>query len=207
MERDFAELKRSVQYISDSFDEQKVIIEKLVLETKQLNEENKHIKGKVRELETKINDIEQREREKNLIINGIPKQENSNATEIVFQIAGSMNIHLERDSVCEAYRLGKREDAPLLVKLRTQEEKLLFLKKIKESKGLKTETCGFKGENGKIYINDDLTMQNQKLFKMAMEYKRLQKFYSVFTRHGRIFLKKSQAGDPIRIHTEEDLKI
>ncbi|CAG9759623.1 unnamed protein product [Ceutorhynchus assimilis] len=131
-------------------------------------------------------------------------------TEIVHKMARSMNVQRESDSVCEAYRLGKREDAPLLVKLKRQEEKFSFFKKVKELKGLNIEASGLEGNNNnnnKIFINDDLTLQNQKLFKKAMDFRKLHKFHSVFTRHGKIYLKKFQTGDPTKIQSEEDLKI
>lgn len=207
MDREFAELKKSVQYISDSFDTQKLAIEELVAETKLLRAENDSIKRRVKELESKLNEAEQREREKNFIISGIPKQETNDMPKLVHQIARSIKVKLEEDSIQGVYRLGKRNDAPLLVKLKAKAEKSQFFQKIKELKGLKTDMCGIQGNNSKIYFNDDLTPQNQKLFKKAMESKHVNKYHSVYTRNGRVFLRKSQNEEPVRIFSEEDLTI
>lgn len=206
VEKEFAELRKSVQYISDVFDEQKVAIDKLVSDVKKVTEEKESMKVRVMELESRLNDIEQREKEKNIIINGVPKLDKPNMVEIVGQIASSMNIQLLPDSVIEAYRLGKREDAPILAKFKRQEDKLCLFRRISEVKGLKAATCGFGGTN-RIYLNDDLTLQNQKLLKKTAEFKNTHKFHSVYTRSGKIFLKKTKTDAPIRICGESDLKI
>lgn len=205
VEREFGELKKSVQYISDCFDEQKVVIEKLATDTKQLGEENKLLKLQITELERRMDDVEQREKDTNIIISGIPRQQGNDTKHTVLQIARAMDLRLDNNSICEAYRLGKQDKAPLLVKLQNKEQKSMFFRKIKEMKGLRPETCGMQGQNN-IYINEDLTQKNQKLFKKAMHFKHLHQFHSIFTRNGRIFLKKTPTGDPIKIARVEDLR-
>ncbi|XP_050500991.1 uncharacterized protein LOC126892822 [Diabrotica virgifera virgifera] len=204
--KELGELKKSVQYISDSFDEQKKAIEKLFSETKQLTEDKAAMTLKIQELENRINEIEQQKIEKNIIIGGIPKQENKSLTEVVQHVARSMQIEIKADSICETYRLGKHENAPVLVKLSSHKTKIEFFQKVKQMKGIDTHVCGLNG-NSKIYINEDLTPHIQKLFKKAMEIKKQKNFYSVFTRNGKILLKKTRTEAPVKILCEQDLKL
>nr|CAI5821767.1 unnamed protein product [Callosobruchus analis] len=54
----FGEIERSVQFMSDSFEEQKTKFEAIMEETKALRVENNKLKERIRSLETRFDDLE-----------------------------------------------------------------------------------------------------------------------------------------------------
>ncbi|CAH0551330.1 unnamed protein product [Brassicogethes aeneus] len=78
IDTEIMEFKKSVQYISDAFEEQKAATEEAIDEIKRLNEENVLLKSKINVLE--VSTQEQKEKQNNLIVAGIPKQKEENTT-------------------------------------------------------------------------------------------------------------------------------
>ena len=58
-----------------------------------------------------------------------------------------MKIEVADEDVKEVFRIGKKENAPILIKLSKQEMKTEILKTIKKLKGIKTNKCGLEGRN------------------------------------------------------------
>lgn len=205
MKQEIAEIKKTVQYISDSFDEQRIQIKNLTAEVKKAREENHLLKQRIDTLEIKMNTQEEKERENNVIISGVPKQEETNTTQTVLRIVNSLNLDISPNCIIESYRLGKNENAPILMRLSEKHTKMKIIKKSRELRGLNASSCNLQGNN-KIYFNEDLTLQSQTLFKKAREYKRNNNFHSVYSFNGKIYLKKHNTDEPVRVRTENDLK-
>lgn len=204
-EKELGELKRSVQHMSDCFDEQKTSVEKVMSEIKLLREENTKLKQRVEVLEEKINYQEQKERDNNVVVSGIPKQDHfDSAKKIMEQVFQTMQI--QNVNIVDSYRLGKSENAPILVKLDDQDLKVRILKKSRELKGgFNVRGCGLNGSNNSIYINEDLTQQNQILLKKTRDFKRAKGHHSVYTRNGKIYLRLTGLEPAVRIRCENDL--
>ena len=118
-------------------------------------------KTKLNELEKKINNQEQKEKQNNMIMVGVPKQNEKDPKKTVKKIIRAMKIEVADEDVKEVFRIGKKEDAPILIKLNKQEMKTEMLKTIKKLKGIKTNECGLKGRNNNLFFNEDLTNYNQ----------------------------------------------
>ena len=74
LEVEMKELTESVQFLSNSFDDHKTKIEKVMKELKQIKRKNMDLKTKLNELERKINNQEQKEKQNNMIIRGVSKK-------------------------------------------------------------------------------------------------------------------------------------
>ena len=205
LEVEMKELKESVQFMSNSFDDHKTKIEKVMKELKQIKRKNMDLKTKLNELEKKINNQEQKEKQNNMIIVGVPKQNEKDPKKTVKKIIRAMKIEVADEDVKEVFRIGKKEDAPILIKLSKQEMKTEILKTIKKIKGIKTNKCGLEGRNNNLFFNEDLTNYNQNLFKTAREFKKTHKLKSVYTMYGKIYLRKNDTDAPVRISSKDDL--
>lgn len=204
IQEEVGDIKKSVQFISDSFDEQKQAIDKMLLEMKLIRDENNMLKQKLQTLEDRINAKEQKEKENNLLIVGIPKQ-NEEPKKIVEKILKKMKVPVRNNDLLEAYRVSKKEDAPIAVKLINQDIKQNIMKTIRQLKGIRVRECELQGADKNIYFNDDLTRQNQYLFKLTREYKQRKGLKSAYVSNGKIYLKKSDSDTSMRIRTEADL--
>lgn len=205
MEKEMTEIKTSVQYMSDSFEEQKCSFDKILEEFRALRRENTVLKERMRGLEARIMDLEQNEKARNIVVMGVPKQNNLDCDRIVKQICKGLNVPLADADIEETYTLSKQESGPILVKFKNLRKKQEVIRRVKQLKGLTVEGCGLEGGKGKIFLNDDLTTQKRLLFKKARDAKKLGKFKIVYCLDGKIFAKKVGEDRPIQIGSEGDL--
>lgn len=205
IESEMKELRTSVQYMSDAFDDNKLATEEVVNEIRRLRQENVCLQKKVQLLENKINYQEQKEKQNNLIIVGVPKQPDD-IKKTVSKITVALQVTKAEENITETFRIGKKEDGPIMVKFKNHEIKYEIIKNIRKTKGLKVSECGLLGKNNNIYLNEDLTQNNQMLYKKAREVKKQKKFKSVYCSHGKIYVRKNDQDPPFRIYSEDDLE-
>lgn len=191
IQSDIGDLKKSVQYMSDSFDDQKVEIKNLLSEIKQLKDENTKLSQRVQILEDKINQQEQKEKENNIVVTGIPKQD-QDLKVTVCKIVETMKVQISENEIQEVYQINKREGGPIVLKLTNRDAKQKIINRVKQLKGIRVQECGLDGGNKSIYFNDDLTRQNQLLFKKTREIRREKGFRAAYVTNGKIYLKKKR---------------
>lgn len=200
--KEINEVKESIGFMSDCFEKQKEELMKTLKVIKELQEENKALKNKVSELENRLNYKEQWERENNLIISGVPKQ-NQTTAEIVKKIMNTLGLQ-NSQSILETKRISKKEDGPILVKFADKNKKLEVYKRRKEVKKVKCSDCQLEGDR-QIYFNDDLIPNIQTLFKKTRDAKKERGFKSAFCVSGKIFVVVKDSDSPQLIKNEEQL--
>lgn len=206
IETEFKDIKKSLQFMSDSFDEQKIYIDKMIIEMKLLKEKNANLEQKVQVLEDRINIKEQKEKENNLIVVGIPKQ-NEEPKKIIERVLKKIKIKIADGDILEVHRINKKEDAPILVKLKKPEIKQDVYRTVRQLKGVKVRECELEGENKNIFFNDDLTKQNQILFKLTRQFKQAHGLRAAYVSNGKIYLKKNENEPATRIRSDTDLQV
>ena len=115
IERDMEDLRTIVQHMSDCFDKQVADNKKLLLEVKGLREDNKELKEKNTKLKIKGNFQEQKEKQNNLLIVGISKQDNLKDNEAVGKVFSAMNLRTLQQNIAEGQRINRDVNAPLMV--------------------------------------------------------------------------------------------
>lgn len=205
LQRDMEDLKTSVQFMSDSFEEQKAMSKDVLAEVKLLRDENQTLKRRLEVLEQKMNIQEQKERQNNIIVTGIPAQENEDTKEVMNKVLNTMKLNVQEIRITDCFRLKQNKEGPILVKLPEQTIKMRIIKKIKELRGIKVSECGLTGINRNIFLNEDLTVANQKLFKSARDFKKENKLAAAYCRNGEIYLRKTAQEQSIRIRSVQDL--
>lgn len=207
IEGDLAELRHSIQHMSECFDEQRTSLARIVSEMGKLRDENALLKRRVETLETKLDLQEQRERQNNIVVVGVPKQPEQDTKGTIRKVMESMRLQVREVDIEAAYRVGKREDGPILLKLKNGEIKQTIFERIRQIKGIKVKECGLQGNDRNIYFNEDLTHHNQLLFKKAREFRKISRCEAVYCRGGKIYLRKDKEGASIRIRSESDLRL
>lgn len=205
--RDIEDLKKSVQFMSDSFEDQKKVSENLFEEVKLYRDENRILKKRLEILEQKANNQEQIERQRNIIVSGVPIQENEDTKEVVCKVFGTMTLNIPMNKITDCFRVKQKREGPIVVKFLEESLKLQVFKKVKELKGIKVGECGLNGKNGNIFFNEDLTIANQRLFKSTRDFRKENNFAAAFCRNGKIYLRKTFKDQSIRIRSEQDLTI
>lgn len=206
MEKGMLEIKKSVQYMSDAFEEQKRVCQEALREVGVIKKENGELKQRVHLLETRLDVMEQRGKTNNMIIVGVPKQGGSDANTVVRKICSAIQVPIDEGDIRECFRLGKEDSERILVSFEKHEKKRELSKKIRELKGITVRKCNLEGRDGRIYFNDDMTSMKRLLFKKAREIKTKKGYKAAYTLNGNIYIKKREGDTPIKIKSEEDLQ-
>lgn len=200
------DIRKSIQFMSNAFEDQKKSFEKILLEIKTLRKENVELKKRINTLEDRLESMEVSERANNIILSGIPRQPELSTSKIAARIFKALKVPLTEGDVLESYRVNKNEDGPMMVKLNNIQNKKDVLKSIKSMKGLTIKQCGFVGTDRKLYINKDLPISKRDLFKKTRDTKKQKGYRAAFCVNGHIYLKKTDHDQPIKIRREEDLE-
>jgi hypothetical protein len=154
------------------------------------------------------NKIDMLARQNDLIVKGIPTLTNEKTLAIYHKIATAIGFSTETAPFVQIYRMGRKKpgsnvEPPLLVNFMNSHDKTRFYDKYFERKNLKLVDIGIDADQ-RIYINENLSPLNQKIYAEAMRRKREGKFFSVSTFHGVINVKQKQDGRfvPVRDLTE-----
>lgn len=167
-------LKTSVIEILNDKDFKEKLVENLseIFEKKLIEQEEKYNK-KIRQLEEKIDSMEQYSRRKNIRIYGMVEDSKKNVTQEVDETLKKLN--LEQTQVVECYRIGKiKNDKPrsIFVKFSSYEDKLQVMLNRKKLKGTR------------IHIKEDLTKIRIDIMKAAST---KYGFKNVWSTNGKIF--------------------
>ena len=138
-----------------------------------LSDENKRKDKRIEELEDKVNQIEQQMLINNVEIVNASTDENKTAKESVLLLAKASNFQLHECDVIDAYHLKNKNK--IIAKFSSLAIKKSFVKRARESKLKKVnnptaDNAGrqnHKKSNVNIYINDQLTAFNKKLYWMT----------------------------------------
>lgn len=206
MDQKLSNLEQSVQFMSNAFEQQKKAYEDALGEIKILRKDNAQLKQRVELLENTLDRIEQHERDKNLIIVGVPKQNEPNLQKITRKICKAMDVTLDDQDIRECYQLEKGDSGRILVKFENHAKRKQIMERVRQMRGITVKGCNLEGQDRKLYLNDDMTVYKRQLFQKARELKSRFNCRAVYTSNGNIFLKKSDGDRPVKIKTEQDLR-
>lgn len=218
------DLETAVINLSASYDKLKVTCDSLNNEVKQLKEENKRLKSQVLQSNTEIaiakseiNDLEQYSRRDCLEIRGIPVVRDEDTTELVKKVGELLDVELSDDDISVSHRLqdgvSTRKDGvqiirdpAIIVKFTKRSDRDEFYNARKNLKNKSTRDIGFTRQRGQpIFISESLTKKNRDLFNKCLRAKKKHRFKFIWTRYGKIYLRKDVNDPVLTILTEADL--
>lgn len=144
---------------------------KVETQKKEIRNEQQKLKGAVAVLKSERNKDEQSKLNKDVIISGLPKIKENNEENLntVFRIGEKLEVNLTKE-VVTCKRIGKGANSRLKVMFENEELKKKFIE-AKKKTNLNSSQLGFV-EKHPIYINHELTSENQLLFKNERDFKR-----------------------------------
>lgn len=209
-----SELGKSVDSCHDKIDELTISIEKQNETLKAFEEkysvtlqENKALKKKVIDLETRIDDMEQYSRSNMLEINGIEEKEHENVMDIVKSVGQSLGCPITDEMVDACHRLGQKgQGRPrgIVVKFTRRSVKEDLLNKRRVKRNFNTKDIGISDRPADvIYINENLTQQRRKIFNAARTLKKENGFQFLWIRNGKVLLR-TEEGANVTVLTSMD---
>lgn len=206
------EIKTSMTFFNEKFEEQKIKLEDLFTENKLLKDNQAKLEQTVAILQTKMNDIVQKQedinvssRRKSLEICGIPKKPQENIQDMVNNIAEKLD--LTAPDLEESYRIHSKNTKiaePIVIRFNTRKERDMF-KSAAKKKRLTTSDINTNGSGTPIYVNEHLTPTKKRLLGKVISIKKDLRAKFVWTSHGNIYFRKNDDSIIIKVNSEDDL--
>ncbi|KAL0833098.1 hypothetical protein ABMA28_001208 [Loxostege sticticalis] len=213
MQTEICSMQKSIQFCSDQQDDVNKQVESISKEIKEIES----VKGQLdelrkqnRQLRHELNMNDQRDRLLNLEIVGVPELRDENLLDIMSQLSKKVGVDIAATDVIQINRVSpktKQQGRPriIIVKMKTRLLKDNILSCARKLR-LTTKDLDFRGEPKPVYINEHLTVSNKMLLKKCKELASLKHYQFVWSRHGRIFIRKNETAPGLQISSEEDLK-
>lgn len=223
--RENKETRREVVQLKETVLEQKTTIASLKttvasLEKQCANNENDLVaarktieeqRDEISELYELQDQLEQYTRKNSLEIHGVPESAYRSTEEVVLKLAEMLEVPVQSQDIEISHKLPKKGMKAIIVKfvshkVKTQLYKRAQLKNISISDLFPSATLATRGEATRIFLNENLTSYRRKIVNRANEMRRDGLLLSAWTLDGKIFVKTSPNGSPIRINELEDLE-
>lgn len=179
----------------------------------ELNHTRIKLKDQIEEtykLDEKYDDLEQYSRKNSLEILGVPEAAYTSTDEVVIRIGEAINVDIKPEDIEISHKLKRKTTKLVIVKFVSHKVKSLLYKARTKLKNVKTSDIfpsdAFSSrEDRRIFINENLTNYRRELFWKANKMKKDNMITNTWTMDGKIFVKTSPSGAPVRIYCEEDL--
>lgn len=172
-------------------------------------EDNKKLEVRVNRLEKCVEMMQQKEKDRNVIINGIPKI-STDKLPIMFRkitkIILGCDIDFEYISAMTVKPGSKA--TPIVVCCSKSKDKALLMKKKREKGDISLEQLGFdvtKVENRKIYISNHLITPVYQLLKEARKMKQ-HGYQFAWSRGTTVFIQKSESSPKVHFNSLDELE-
>jgi len=205
------DMKKSMQFLSDKYDTAIKELDGCKKQVQKLNNENQYLHHELNKVQLALNEVEQYSRRKNIEIHGVDQNNEENVMEVVKKLAKKINVPFNEEMVQEAYRMKppkkNRNNRPPVIFARFNNKYVAetWLKKTKTN--IKCIEIVPQGSENKIYINENLTKRTRDLYFQARIRGKELRFKYVWTKFGKIFMKKDDDDRAICILNYDDLPI
>ena len=202
-ERELKELKASLASANRQNAE---LAKELQATKKKLKDQTEEI---VRIIES-LDVLEQYSRKNSGEIHGIPENVYTSTEEAVLKLADVLNVPVAAEDLEISHKLKRRNGRrPIIVKFCSHKVKSRLYKARTKLKSVKISDLypGYASaatKQSRIFINENLTPYIADLVRRANEMRNDRLLSSVWTLDGKIFVKTSPEGNPVRIHCEND---
>lgn len=178
---------------------------------KTLEEDKILLEANVKDLSNRLDIIDQNNLANSLEITGIPISENENIPDLVLKVSEKLNNTLSREDIlrCHRKRFNSTKYSPaaripsIILSFKDIDKRNKLLSAFRARRGIKLSEIGFNNDNY-FFINESLTNSRKKLFFAAKTFQRSNNFKYLWTRNGKIFLKKDDNCGIINIDLNTD---
>ena len=221
MADELTELKSSFNTHSTEINSLKKTLNKALFENDTLKQTVDSLKKKVKVQEGYINelygqqdDLEQYTRKHALEIHGIPEDLYTTTDDVVIKLGELLNVPITNADIDISHKLfnGKNQPKAIIVKFISHKKKTQIYRKRTELRNVKISDlfpdCSTADvvQSTRIYINENLTQYRKGIMKKANKMRKDGMIQSAWSLDGKLYVKTSPSGTPVRIYCEDDLK-
>lgn len=211
-------LQKALDFLSNEYDDLKKQAGKQQAEIKKLQLENASLKGQVGNLQKSVsdqqkwlNDLEQYGRRECLEFRGIPHTSTEDTCDLVVNVASLIGVDITRSDISTSHRIGSKTNTSkfppsIIAKFvcRDVRDEIYHARGRLRNFTTKDLNLGRHAESN-IYISESLTERNKALFKSSLKLRKELNYRFIWTKYGKIFLRKDEHSAPVAISSEIDL--
>lgn len=221
---ELAELKNAFEAQKRKLNDTKELLEKTMNLNLQLKEELGQARDKIKEQAEEIaelydfqDELEQYTRKNSVEICGIPESAYESTEKAVLKISEALNVAISPEDIEITHHLNRKGVEkgirPIIVKFISHKAKSKLYKSRAKLKDVRVHqlfpnysAAVSSKEGGRIFINENLTSSRRKVLMKANQMRKDGLLVSCWTLDGKIYIKTSPDGNPVRIYAEDDLK-
>lgn len=210
---DFNDIKTSIQFVSDKYDELNTKTDDIVkrvteLENKSSTTDNASLQ--LTHLEAKLDVMEQQARQCNVEISNVPEKRGENLVTLLEDIAALVKETINKHDIVAIHRVPhatpvSQRPKNIIVKFSSRLIRDSLISAVRLQKGITSEQLNITGQSHKIFINEHLTLRNKNLFRQAREAAKQHGFRFVWVKHGSILVRRNETSPVFSIRAESDL--
>lgn len=210
----FKEFETSLNFhgdqVEDAIKTVKALEQKIVLLDKRLEKsetENRELKTRLRSMEIKINEVDQRDFNDKIEITGI-KSKNVNevmAVKKILEKAGYADGEVQHRVQKNVRTVENQERTTITVQFKSQAERNAVLTKIKKEKVYGKLENHVNIDSSSVFINEALSTYFKRLFFEANKVKREKRYAFLWVKDGKIFIKKTPDANAMKLSCMDDL--
>ena len=217
LKEEMSALKLSVDTQGREFQKMKESLERITKENESLKNELIRAKGKIKEqkeetqsLWSSLDDLEQYTRKNSLEISGVPESCYTSKEEVVLNVAKALNVDITPNDIEISHKLRRRGATDTIIaKFVSHKAKSELCKRRTKLKGIKLADIypnyASAINTSRLFINENLTKYRRHLLGRANGMKKDGLLLSAWTIDGKVFVKTSPDGTPVRIFCDTDL--
>ena len=206
-EKELNDLKDSLLKTKNENKTLKDCLEETRRELKAVKDDFREQKEETEQLWSAFDDLEQYTRKNSLEIHGIPQNAYSDTDMAVIKVAEALNITVEPEDIEISHKL--RRGTAILAKFCSHKVKSKIYKERVKLKHVKISdlfpSYASTGQQHRIFVNENLTAYRRRMVGKANKRRQEGTLTSVWTLDGKMYIKTSPGGAPVRIFSEEDL--
>ncbi|CAH1646776.1 unnamed protein product [Spodoptera littoralis] len=207
IKEEIQELKKSMDFINDSFEDIK----------KEQNQSRENMIKMNIEVQGRLNSLEQQSRMCNLEIQCVPENKRENLFSIVTQLGRVVNCNIKEQDIMHCSRIAKanttrarpRSIVAQLATPRIRDHMLASVNKYNKNNPQNKLNCshlGFAGEKFPVYVAEHLSPANRALHAATRIKAKEMNYKYVWIRNGKIFVRKTEGSDYILIRSVNGLE-
>ncbi|KAH9629436.1 hypothetical protein HF086_013350 [Spodoptera exigua] len=182
-----------------------------------------HLEKTIADLKIQLNERDQDLLLNDVILSGIPESKTENPTHILKTVSLKLGIALDDRDIVNVERLGmvrrnfvanasqgdiaeRPRPRVISVRLSRRAVREQLIRAARVRRGLTTADLELSGQPQRVFVNESLTRTNARLFHQAREAAQRLQFKYVWTKEGRIYVRKEDGVSALRIRSEVDIK-
>lgn len=211
-----AQLTSSLKTIEDSLSFLSAQYEDMKRSMEVLEREKQKDKEYIQILENQIENLQKSQRKCSLEIKNVPKLNGESKTSLinmVTQLSTTLNVELQTNDIKDIYRsTNKGDKKPIVVELCSYIKKTNIMSAAKKHNNqnknnkLNSHHLGLSSPNTPIFLSDHLTQKGNRLFFLAREFTRANKYAFCWTSLGDVLVRKDENSPIIKIISESQIK-